>query len=109
MSIGEPVARLDGPAKVTGAARYAADQHADGQLYAVFVGARIPAGAVERVDSGQAAREPGVVHVLAATDMPAVHPGFAGVDNDLYYDPKCMMLFGDAKESLNKLFAALKA
>lgn len=79
MSIGEPVARLDGPAKVTGAARYAADQYADGQLYAVFVGARIPAGAVERVDSGQAAREPGVVRVLAATDMPAVHPGFAGV------------------------------
>ncbi|MEW6511820.1 MAG: NAD(P)(+) transhydrogenase (Re/Si-specific) subunit beta [Bacteroidota bacterium] len=36
-------------------------------------------------------------------------PGFAGVDNDLYFNPKCMMLFGDAKESLNKLFAAMKA
>jgi proton-translocating NAD(P)+ transhydrogenase subunit beta len=31
--------------------------------------------------------------------------GFAGVDNDLYYNPKCMMLFGDAKDILNKLFA----
>jgi NAD(P) transhydrogenase subunit beta len=39
----------------------------------------------------------------------SLRPGFAGVDNDLYYDPKCMMLFGDAKESLNKLFAALKS
>jgi len=39
----------------------------------------------------------------------SLRPGFASVDNDLYYDPKCMMLFGDAKESLNKLFAALKA
>jgi len=39
----------------------------------------------------------------------SMRPGFAGVDNDLYYNPKCMMLFGDAKESLNKLFAALKA
>jgi NAD(P) transhydrogenase subunit beta len=38
----------------------------------------------------------------------SMRPGFAGVDNDLYYDPKCMMLFGDAKDSLNKLFAALK-
>jgi len=38
----------------------------------------------------------------------SMRPGFAGVDNDLYYDPKCMMLFGDAKESLNKLFASLK-
>jgi NAD(P) transhydrogenase subunit beta len=39
----------------------------------------------------------------------SMRPGFAGVDNDLYYNPKCMMLFGDAKESLNKLFAALKS
>jgi NAD(P) transhydrogenase subunit beta len=38
----------------------------------------------------------------------SMRPGFAGVDNDLYYNPKCMMLFGDAKESLNKLFASLK-
>src|SRR5262245_37931441 len=39
----------------------------------------------------------------------SMRPGFAGVDNDLYYNPKCMMLFGDAKESLNKLFGALKS
>jgi NAD(P) transhydrogenase subunit beta len=39
----------------------------------------------------------------------SMRPGFAGVDNDLYYDPKCLMLFGDAKESLNQLFAALKS
>jgi NAD(P) transhydrogenase subunit beta len=39
----------------------------------------------------------------------SMRPGFAGVDNELYYNPKCMMLFGDAKESLNKLFAALKS
>jgi proton-translocating NAD(P)+ transhydrogenase subunit beta len=39
----------------------------------------------------------------------SMRPGFAGVDNDLYYNPKCVMLFGDAKESLTKLFAALKA
>jgi NAD(P) transhydrogenase subunit beta len=27
----------------------------------------------------------------------SMRPGFAGVDNELYYDPKCMMLFGDAR------------
>jgi NAD/NADP transhydrogenase beta subunit len=30
------------------------------------------------------------------------------VDNELYYDPKCMMLFGDARESVNRLLGALK-
>jgi NAD(P) transhydrogenase subunit beta len=39
----------------------------------------------------------------------SMRPGFAGVDNDLYFNPKCMMLFGDAKDSANKLIAALKA
>jgi len=39
----------------------------------------------------------------------SLRPGFSGADNELYYDPKCMMLFGDAKESLNSLFAALKS
>src|SRR5215813_5652863 len=39
----------------------------------------------------------------------SLRPGFAGVDNELYYDPKCMMLFGDAKQSLNQLFAALRS
>jgi len=39
----------------------------------------------------------------------SLNPGFAGVDNELYYNPKCMMLFGDAKDSLNKLFGALKS
>jgi NAD(P) transhydrogenase subunit beta len=39
----------------------------------------------------------------------SMRPGFAGVDNDLYYNPKCMLLFGDAKDSITKLFAALKA
>jgi proton-translocating NAD(P)+ transhydrogenase subunit beta len=38
----------------------------------------------------------------------SMRPGFAGVDNELYYDSKCMMLFGDAKQSLNQLFGSLK-
>jgi NAD(P) transhydrogenase subunit beta len=39
----------------------------------------------------------------------SMRPGFAGVDNELYYNPRCMMLFGDARDSLNKLFTVLKS
>jgi NAD(P) transhydrogenase subunit beta len=39
----------------------------------------------------------------------SMRPGFAGVDNDLYYDEKCMMLFGDAKDSITKLISEMKS
>ncbi len=39
----------------------------------------------------------------------SMRPGFAGIDNELLYDPKTTMLFGDAKESLTKLVQAVKA
>jgi H+-translocating NAD(P) transhydrogenase subunit beta len=36
-------------------------------------------------------------------------PGFSGVDNDLFYMPNTMMVFGDAKKVLTELVASLKA
>jgi H+-translocating NAD(P) transhydrogenase subunit beta len=39
----------------------------------------------------------------------SMRPGFAGIDNDLLYNEKTTMLFGDAKDSLTKLVAAVKA
>jgi NAD/NADP transhydrogenase beta subunit len=38
----------------------------------------------------------------------SMRPGFAGIDNDLFYDPRTIMLFGDARESLTRLVAAVK-
>ena len=35
--------------------------------------------------------------------------GYAGIENDLFFNPKCGMLFGDAKESLQKLVSEIKA
>lgn len=35
-------------------------------------------------------------------------PGFAGIDNELFYLPKTMMVFGDAKKVLTQIIAALK-
>jgi H+-translocating NAD(P) transhydrogenase subunit beta len=38
----------------------------------------------------------------------SMRPGFAGIENELLYDQKTTLLFGDAKESLSKLVAAVK-
>jgi NAD(P) transhydrogenase subunit beta len=39
----------------------------------------------------------------------SMRPGFAGIDNALLYHPKTTLFFGDAKDSLSKLVAAVKA
>ena len=38
----------------------------------------------------------------------SMRPGFAGIENELLYDPKTTLLFGDAKETLTKVVSALK-
>ncbi|MBS1493616.1 MAG: NAD(P)(+) transhydrogenase (Re/Si-specific) subunit beta [Bacteroidetes bacterium] len=39
----------------------------------------------------------------------SMNAGYAGIDNELFYDPKTKMLFGDAKSVLQKLVAEVKA
>ncbi|HET7357840.1 MAG TPA: NAD(P)(+) transhydrogenase (Re/Si-specific) subunit beta [Nocardioidaceae bacterium] len=39
----------------------------------------------------------------------SMRPGFAGIDNELLFDPKTTLLFGDAKESLGKVLNAVKS
>jgi H+-translocating NAD(P) transhydrogenase subunit beta len=34
--------------------------------------------------------------------------GFAGIENELFYNPRTAMLFGDAKASLTGLIAEIK-
>jgi NAD(P) transhydrogenase subunit beta len=38
----------------------------------------------------------------------SMRPGFAGIDNELYTEPRTAMLFGDAKESVQHLITAVK-
>ncbi|CAN5465500.1 NAD(P)(+) transhydrogenase (Re/Si-specific) subunit beta [soil metagenome] len=39
----------------------------------------------------------------------SMRPGFAGIENELLFDPRTTLLFGDAKDSMGKLLAAVKA
>jgi H+-translocating NAD(P) transhydrogenase subunit beta len=54
-----------------------------------------------------------IIHADAAAHVVflkrSMRPGFAGIDNDLLYNDKTVLLFGDAKDTLTKLVAAVKA
>jgi NAD(P) transhydrogenase subunit beta len=38
----------------------------------------------------------------------SMRPGFAGIENELLYNPKTMLIFGDAKDTLTKILATVK-
>ena len=59
-----PEYRLDGPDKVTGAARYAGDMQKPGMLWAAFLGSPVPYGRVRSIDTSVARAMPGVHAVL---------------------------------------------
>ena len=81
--IGDPVDRLDGRLKVTGAARYSAEWRGDDlaglSMCAVIVQSRIAKGSVIAVDASAARRLPGVLDVLHVEHAPALpNQGRAG-------------------------------
>ncbi|RAZ84337.1 xanthine dehydrogenase family protein molybdopterin-binding subunit [Mesorhizobium hawassense] len=63
-AVGGRLSRVDGPAKITGAAKYAFEQQLDGLTHAVLVGATIAAGKVTAIDTRAAETAPGVLAVL---------------------------------------------
>ena len=79
-SIGQPLTRRDGALKVTGAARFAADNHPPGMLHAVMAVASIAHGRVQSLDLAAARAHPGVVEVMTSSNAPklARHPDRTG-------------------------------
>ncbi|WP_448951817.1 xanthine dehydrogenase family protein molybdopterin-binding subunit [Labrys neptuniae] len=71
-NIGQPMTRRDGILKVTGTARYAADNHPAGMLYAVMAVATIARGRVAALDIAAAKAHPGVVEVMTPDHKPAL-------------------------------------
>jgi xanthine dehydrogenase YagR molybdenum-binding subunit len=78
--IGTAQPRVDGRAKVSGAARYAADFNQPGQLHAVIVNASVGLGRVTGIDAAPVERMPGVVAVISHRNAPRLayrpHKGF---------------------------------
>jgi xanthine dehydrogenase YagR molybdenum-binding subunit len=70
--VGTPVTRVDGPAKVTGAARYTAETSLPGMTYLAVVGATIARGRVVAVDADAARAAEGVLAVLTREDLPKI-------------------------------------
>ncbi|MGW0523274.1 xanthine dehydrogenase family protein molybdopterin-binding subunit [Crossiella sp. NPDC003009] len=68
--IGRPVDRVDGHAKVTGAATYAADQRIPGLLHGVLVLSTIARGRLTGIEVAAAERAAGVVRVFTHLTMP---------------------------------------
>ncbi|MGW1759657.1 xanthine dehydrogenase family protein molybdopterin-binding subunit [Streptomyces mirabilis] len=69
-AVGQPVDRVDGPAKVTGSARYSAEITVPGTTYAAIVGARTARGRITRIDTSEAEDAEGVLTVLTHHNLP---------------------------------------
>jgi xanthine dehydrogenase YagR molybdenum-binding subunit len=79
--IGKPLSRIDGPLKVMGKARFAAEVPLDGLTHAALVHSSIARGRIETIEAGEAESAPGVLLVMTyknAPRMPA--PGMMMAD-----------------------------
>ena len=72
-AIGQEVSRIDGPAKVTGAARYSGEIALPNLAYAALVGAGIASGRVTAIDTAAAESAEGVAGILTHHTMPKVN------------------------------------
>jgi xanthine dehydrogenase YagR molybdenum-binding subunit len=73
--IGRAQSRVDGPAKVTGTAKYAADVNVPGLLYGVVVSSAIAKGRITRIDTSRACALPGVIQVFTHENRPPTPEG----------------------------------
>jgi|SRR5271157_301874 len=72
--IGKPTSRVDGRAKVTGAAKYAAEYNIPGLVYGVVVSSAIAKGKIIRIDATDALQLPGVLQVFSHENSPQLAP-----------------------------------
>jgi len=69
--IGHPVCRVDGRAKVTGEAKYAGEYQATDLAHGVVISSQIAKGRITRIDSSEAYRLEGMIHVFTHENAPS--------------------------------------
>ncbi len=74
-NIGQPLTRREGVLKTTGAARYAADNHPPGMVYAALAVSSIARGRVTSLDVAAAKAHPGVIEVMTPANAPKTRAG----------------------------------
>ena len=72
--IGQPLTRVDGKLKVTGAATYAAEFARPNLTYAALIQSTVASGRVSRIDVSAAKRAPGVIEILTRENAPRFKP-----------------------------------
>ena len=72
-NVGKPVSRIDGPLKVAGGARYAAEFRMDGMLYAAVQFSTIARGRISAIDTSAAEAAPGVAAVMTHRNAPRMN------------------------------------
>lgn len=72
--VGRPVSRIDGPLKVQGAARFAAEFAPEGMVFAAVVFSTIAKGRISLLDIGEAEAAAGVVLVMTYRNAPRIKP-----------------------------------
>ncbi len=70
--IGKPLSRVDGVAKVTGKAKYAAEFDAPGLTYGYVVSSTITKGKITHIDTSEALSLPGVLAVITHENRPKI-------------------------------------
>ena len=73
--IGQPLGRVEGPAKVTGEAQYTADVLLPGMIWGKVLRSPLPHAKIVSIDSREAEQMPGILAVLTAKDLPDLLTG----------------------------------
>jgi xanthine dehydrogenase YagR molybdenum-binding subunit len=84
--IGQPASRVDGRAKVTGEAKYAAEFSAPGLLYGHVVSSAIAKGRIRQIDTRAALAVPGILDVLTHQNRPKLPQKYECYQDDVAPD-----------------------